>query len=336
MSINLALNKPTMASSFVKPFQPSRAVDGNNNPEFRWVCNIIPGWLSVDLGREYYIDRWVVVHMQSAGWNQSYNLIDFLFQGSVDNVNWVTLDNVTNNQVATTDRNIPVSKVRYVRVYVNKGLGINPRLASIMDFQVYECISPYLSNITLDRGQLNPSFNKSILNYEATVTAQNITVTPWAENPQSVIKVNNRVVMSGQPSQSINLNTGVNIISVIATSIDNISNVNYTINVINTASTANLIRVDFAYKGRTGKVITEVNINDNQVEYTIDLPDTVKSVTITPYAQDISASIIINNNQILKSGQESSEISVEKYKKIPIQVKISNTFISKEYSMTIV
>lgn len=209
MSNNLALNKPILASSYVKPFQPSRAVDGNVQPEFRWVCNSLPGWLIVDLGGEYYIDRWVVKHMGAAGWDNRYNVPDYSFQGSLDNANWSTLDIVIGNTANSTDRKIAFTKVRYVKVSVTRGIPINPQLASIVELQVYEAesSSSALSSLVTTPGTLTPTFDKTELKYTSNVGYDDtsITVTPTTEDTNATVKVNDVVVPRGQASQPIAL-----------------------------------------------------------------------------------------------------------------------------------
>ncbi len=64
---NLALNKYTNASGFVAPFTSAKAVDGILGPLNRWLCEGMPCWIQVDLGKIYWIDRWVVKQMGAAG-----------------------------------------------------------------------------------------------------------------------------------------------------------------------------------------------------------------------------------------------------------------------------
>lgn len=337
MSINLALNKPAAASSYVKPFQPSRAVDGNNQPEFRWVCSTLPGILTVDLGGEYWIDRWVVVQMGAVGWDSRYNLCNYTFHGSLDNVNWFLLDTVSNNTANSTDRHFGISKVRFVKVVVTGGIAINPGLASIVELQVYEAACPYLTGLALSTGTLVPEFCMTTTQYTAAVAGvTSITVTPTAEDPQAGITVNGTSVSSGQASGNINLNIGSNTITVVSTSSDGVSHVNYTINITKTGPSANLTKVDVTYSSRSGNITVPVSITDNQTEYSVDLPDTVSSVTFTPYSLDASASILVNNNQSLTSGQVSTPISVSKGIRIPINVTASGGTISKTYGITII
>ncbi|PKM39732.1 MAG: hypothetical protein CVV03_12540 [Firmicutes bacterium HGW-Firmicutes-8] len=221
MSNNIALNKPAYASSFVSPFSAQRAVDGTLTPIRRWLCDSsMPGWLSVDLGKTYWIQRWVVKHMGAVGWSSpDYNMKNYSLQGSMDNINWTNLDIVANNTSNSTDRTIPFAQARYVRVNVTTGLNTNQSVASIADFEVYGT-SSLLSGLLLRAGKstinLSPPFNPIIFPYTASVpnpiTA--VTVIPTAQDSSAVITVNGQIVISGQPSQQINLNVGQNNITV--------------------------------------------------------------------------------------------------------------------------
>lgn len=144
MSINLALNKPTNQSSFVLPYSGGRAVDGSTAPISRWLCNNLPCWASVDLGAVFSIDRWVVKHMAVVpGWPApGYTISDFKLQKSMDNLVWQDVDMVSGNFLSITDRTVPSFLARYVRVFVTAGLQINPQLASIIEFEVYQTPEP--------------------------------------------------------------------------------------------------------------------------------------------------------------------------------------------------
>lgn len=136
-AINLTLNKPTNQSSFVLPYSGQRAVDGSIAPISRWLCNSLPGFITVDLGSIFSINRWVVDHLESAGFPSSYNNQDFKLQKSIDNINWVDVDSVSGNTSSKTDRIVTEFLARFVRVLVTNGIQANPQLTSILEFEVY-------------------------------------------------------------------------------------------------------------------------------------------------------------------------------------------------------
>ena len=87
-----------------------------------------------------------------------------------------------------------------------------------------------LSKLQLSKGELTPTFNTAKTDYMATVVGSRaITVTPTASIP-GTIKVNDEAVVSGQPSQAIELNIAkTTTITIAVTAQDNITSSTYTI-----------------------------------------------------------------------------------------------------------
>jgi hypothetical protein len=238
---NVALNKAATSSSYVSPFAAGKAVDGTLTPLGRWLCDAMPCWVRVDLGKNYYIQRWVVKHMGAIGWQSpSYNMVDYSLQGSLDGVSFSNLDSVTGNSANVTDRTIPLAQARYVRVNVTKGLNINKGVASVVEMEVYGTCA-VLSGFVLRyaRTVVNPNepFSPTRFSYTANVpnSAASVTVTPTAMDSSAVITVNGQTVASGQTSQAINMNVGQNTVTVIVTAGDNDRNT-YTITVTRASS----------------------------------------------------------------------------------------------------
>lgn len=220
--MNIALNKAVNASSFVAPYSPNRAVDGSVEPTHRWVCTSLPGWMYVDFGQPFWINRWVARLMGAAGWTSSYNMSDFRLQGSNDLGTWTDLDIVTGNSLNIVDHTFTAGKYRYARVFANTGIPINRNLISIMEMEVYEApaTSANLLNLSVVNGRqiltIVPNFNKDTLSYTLSVenSITSIAVIPTAEDTNAVIKVNGIIVNSGARSGNITLNVGSNIITV--------------------------------------------------------------------------------------------------------------------------
>lgn len=142
-SVNLALNKPTAQSTFILPYNSQKSVDGSLSPISRWLSNSLPAWLSVDLGNTFWIDRWVVRHMGTAGWSSpAYNMKNFILQKSINSTLWSDVDIIQNNTSPVTDKTVTPFQSRYVRIYITSGLNINHHLASIVEFEVYEASNP--------------------------------------------------------------------------------------------------------------------------------------------------------------------------------------------------
>jgi len=245
---NVALNKTVTASGYVSPFAASKAVDGTLTPLGRWLCDAMPCWVQVDLGKNYYINRWVVKHMGaiqymgSFRWQSpSYNMIDYTLLGSLDNANFSNLDSVTSNTANVTDRTMSsFAEARYVRVNVTKGLNINKGVASVAEMEIYGTCA-VLSGFVLRyaRTVVNPNeqFSPTRFSYTANVpnSAAQVTVTPTALDSGAVITVNGQTVTSGQTSPAINVNVGQNTIPVVVTTDGNDQNT-YTITVTRASS----------------------------------------------------------------------------------------------------
>ena len=99
----------------------------------------LPGYMTVDFGGIYWISRWVVTHMQASCWsNNIYNTQSYNLQGSINGANWFDIDSVSNNTSYQTDRSFAPIQCRFARLKVTTGLRINPQIAGIVEFQVYE------------------------------------------------------------------------------------------------------------------------------------------------------------------------------------------------------
>jgi len=90
-----------------------------------------------------------------------------------------------------------------------------------------------LASLKLSRGALSPAFTILNTNYTASVVngVSSITVTPTAADPNATITVNNTPVVSGSPSGAMALSVGANIISIMVTAADGITNQTYTVTV---------------------------------------------------------------------------------------------------------
>lgn len=334
---NLALNKPAASSSYVMPYVAANAVNGTLVPISRWLCNTLPGWMSVDLQATYRINRWVVRHMGVAGWQSpSYNMSDFKLQASADNKVWYDLDSVVGNTASITDRTFAnPANCRYVRVYVSKGLNCDPQLASIMEFEIYPApLSSYLTGITLSSGTLSPSpfAGNTTFAYTASVgyDVSSITLTPVAEDVNAIIKVNGSVVKSNTASASIPLSVGANSITVLVTAADGTSQHTYTVTATRagsqylsalTLSSGTLSPTPFA--GRT------------TFAYTSTVSADVESITLTPTAEYANSTITVNGVAVT-SGSASGAINLSQINNtITVVVTDTITGIKQTYTITV-
>ncbi|ACV63651.1 coagulation factor 5/8 type domain protein [Desulfofarcimen acetoxidans DSM 771] len=304
---NVALNKSAIASSFLAPYKPDRAVDGSRELVRRW-AGYVPGWLCVDLGVPHWVDQWVVKHMGSAGWPvQSYNMRDYKLQAEIDRdgePEWIDLDAVTGNTEGLTRRRIPVCKHRYFRIYVAKGLNANHSLASAAEIELHEPATvPYLSALSMkgDNGQLialEPSFSGRRFEYGAlaAIKVEKVIVMPTAMSAGTLIEVNGKPVNSGGASEGISIGTGSNFIEIQTASPDGIMSETYKIDVRKEIERAYLsqlkltnqtgqpvqlnppfTRENFTYAARVGVPVAAINVipTEDKEHSTIKVNDIV-------------------------------------------------------------
>ncbi|HEX2934480.1 MAG TPA: cadherin-like beta sandwich domain-containing protein [Bacteroidales bacterium] len=333
---NLTLNKPTTASNECAPFIASCATDGiTNSPLNRWICSVMPAWLRVDLQNTYYIDRWTVTFMGAVGWATNYNVRDFKLMGSLDGSSWFDLDTVTNNSGSTIDRTIMPARVRYLRVYITKGLGINNGVASIVEFQAFEAQNTaFLSGLVPGIGALSPAFASNVFNYSVNVgnTVAVISFTPLAVTGIT-IKINGVAVNIGQKSAAIPLNVGNNMITADVTASNGMKNT-YTINVVRDDGAGSLL---------SGLSVFDVDLESNLAltpaftsstfNYTGTMGADSSAIKIIPYANNKSASIQVNSISV-PAGQQSQLISLSPGTNI-ITVVVTSSGVSNTYRIVI-
>lgn len=301
---NLALNKNATASGFIAPYNPAKAVDGAATKFSRWLCESTPGWLCVDLGASYWVNRWVVKQMGVMGWSPTFNMSDFALQGSLDNVTWFAMDSVINNTANQTDRATIAWQARYVRIYVTKGLKINNPFSSISEFEVYEASnSPYLTNLLPSTGSLFPAFAQKVYAYTVNVdsTTPDFVLTPTAGQSTMMIKVNGTAVTSGQQSQSYNLNPGSNPFTVTVTSADNTMTASYAVNVVKAGAVVASLSALAVKNNRSQDLQLVPQFVPDILTYAASVANGVTSVTVVPDTTLSNATITVNGISVTKA-----------------------------------
>jgi hypothetical protein len=189
---------------------------------------------------------------------------------------------------------------RYFRVYVTRGLKNNYQMISLVEFELYQAYSSFLTNLTISAGTLTPAFNPNTLAYTATVNPDvaSINVTPTAQDPQAIVKVNGAVVVSGQP-KAVALSYGSNTITVNVTDGSGAQK-NYILTVTRPASFLSSLTVQ---SGGVNVPLVPGFVKTTQA-YTASVVNTISGVTFTPTAEKPNSTITINNVTVV-SGQVS-------------------------------
>ncbi|NLW24803.1 MAG: glycoside hydrolase, partial [Clostridia bacterium] len=135
---NLALNKPTSASSFVPSEPPSQAVDGTVENNSKW-CAVgdLPHWLDIDFEKEVIINKVVIKHAESGYESPDWNTQSFKIQVSLDGETWEDVVKVENNTKGITEHSFSPVNARYLRFFIEKPTQVGDSAARIYEVEVY-------------------------------------------------------------------------------------------------------------------------------------------------------------------------------------------------------
>ncbi|HVK24539.1 MAG TPA: discoidin domain-containing protein [Actinokineospora sp.] len=120
---NLALGSTATASTSHSSFPPPRAVNGQWAAGYEgWVSAVgKPQWLRLDLGAGRSFNRYVIKHDAAARPAETANNTkSWTLQTSGDGTTWTSVDTVTNNTAAITDRSFTQLTARYVRLDISE------------------------------------------------------------------------------------------------------------------------------------------------------------------------------------------------------------------------
>lgn len=338
---NIALGGNMSASNYIAPFTASRAVNGSVAATSRWVGEV-PGSINLTLNGKVCVNRWVIGHMSVLdSWSEpQYSIADYTLQGSLDASTWYDIDAVKGNTANVTDRTFTPVVFPFYRVNVTKGLNCNNKIASIMEFELYEvpATSQYLSNLTISSGTLTPVFNKNTYTYTASVATDvtSIVVTPTAEVPsylgcEATITVKGTTVKSGE-GVSVPLDLGNNTIEVSVTS---------AIGGVTQAYTITVMRVDTYLSAVSIKLGKTQIVNDFNM-YTTSYNETspsASSLTVMPTAHDPSnVTITVNGATVVSGNSTSVAVTAGGMNNITIRVQsgINSAYIlSYDFAVTV-
>lgn len=135
---NLALNKPTYASSFVPSEPPFQAVDGTVENNSKW-CAVgdLPHWLDIDFEKEVIINKVVIKHAEAGYESPDWNTQSFKIQVSLDGETWKDVVKVENNTKGITEHSFSPVNARYLRFYIERPTQVGDSAARIYEVEVY-------------------------------------------------------------------------------------------------------------------------------------------------------------------------------------------------------
>ncbi len=180
---------------------------------------------------------------------------------------------------------------------------------------------------------LSPTFAATTLSY--TLSAPNatssMTVKPVTSDPGASIKVNGTTVVSGTMSGPIALAEGTQtIISIVVTAADGTSTKTYTLTVNRAASANDNLSALTLSAGTLSPAFAGGTLN-----YTASVANSTSSITITPTAADINATIKVNGTTV-SSGTASGAIALSVGPNaISVAVTAQNGAATATYTVTV-
>jgi len=165
--------------------------------------------------------------------------------------------------------------------------------------------TPDLSNLTISTGTLTPSFSSAVTSYTAAVTSNTafFSLVPTAANAGATITVNGSTVASGSSSGSVNIVTGANVFTIVVTAPVGGATKTYTLTVNRPSGNDYLSNLTVS-NGTLSPAFTQGNNN-----YGVDVSYFVTSVTVTPTASDVNATILVNGSPVA-SGSSSAALTI--------------------------
>jgi len=119
----------------------TKAFNVNARDESKWQ-DVTPGdkWVSIDLGQEYYIDRWQLLNEGQLSGDSHLNTRDFKLQVNdnyYDDNGWEDVDVVFGNAADIYNANIKETKGRYWRVYITTPSQDGTDVANVLSVNLF-------------------------------------------------------------------------------------------------------------------------------------------------------------------------------------------------------
>ena len=192
-----------------------------------------------------------------------------------------------------------------------------------------------LSSLDLSSGSLTPLFASGTTDYTASVgnSVSSITVTPTVADSTASVTVNGTAVISGSASGAINLNVGVNTITVVVTAQDGVTTNTYELTVTREAAPLSS-NADLSGLSLSSGSISPA-FGSGIVDYTASVGNSVSSITVTPTVADSTASVTVNGTAVT-SGSASGAISLNVgVNTITVVVTAQDGVTTNTYTLTV-
>ena len=228
----------------------------------------------------------------------------------------VSGDTVTINGQASTSRVItlgPAGSTTPVNIVVSES-GTNSRTYTVLLNRAELTGNNSLQRLSISSGTLDPTFDPNTLNYTANVSSGvgSIRVTPMAQDPLAVLRVNGQAATSGQ-AQTISLNDpGQSTVVSIVVTAQNGTSQQYTLVVSRVAlgGNNNLQRLSVS----PGSL--SPSFSASRTSYSVNVGGRVESITVTAAPEDTNANLTIEGQDTgsrsisLPPGPSNTEVEV--------------------------
>ncbi|WP_439541355.1 cadherin-like beta sandwich domain-containing protein [Hyphomicrobium sp.] len=174
-----------------------------------------------------------------------------------------------------------------------------------------QCLQPlnntYLWSLTPNNGVLVPSFSYLTANYTASVpnSVSSITLTPTTDEPAATVTVNGTTVTG--PSIAVPLAIGANTITIVVTSASGLATRTYTLT-LSRQATAPATNANLSNLSLSTGALTP-GFSSGTTSYAQSVANGVSTVTVTPTADDASATVTVNGSPIAPG--QSTTMSLE-------------------------
>jgi hypothetical protein len=184
-----------------------------------------------------------------------------------------------------------------------------------------------LEQLTISHGALTPAFDPDVLDYAVgpAPVPSSITLTPTTAVAAATVTVDGTTTASGSPSAPIALSMGLNVVTVVVTAPDGVTQRTYTVEVDRTsADLASLVASAGALDPAFHPAVTS---------YSVD-PDGATSTTLTATTLDPTAILIIEDEVVASGATSDSFALTDLVTTLTVQV-IPRGGFSKTYTVVV-
>ena len=222
-----------------------------------------------------------------------------------------------------------------INVLVASQDGSSQKLYTIVVTRANPSVNADLSALTVSAGTISPAFSTGNVNYTLSLPFEagnsSFTCTPVVADPNASVLVNGGPVVSGQASQNIALQVGINTVSVLVTAQDGITQRLYTVTVTraNPNADANLHGLTLS----AGTIIPA--FSSSILSYGATVSNATESITLTPTSND-PVSLISVNGASVSNGQASSNLLLNVgSNSIDVEVTAQDNSTKKVYAVVV-